>query len=59
MKALLGMTKALRVGVVGGIGYVGEECCEVDDIFVPTSMFLGDASNYCVKPIENGILGSP
>jgi hypothetical protein len=59
MKALLGMRKTIRVGVIGGIGYVGQESCEVDDIFIPTSMFLGDASNHHIERIENGILSSP
>ncbi len=47
------------MGVVGGVGYVGESFCEVDDIFVPTSVFLGDAQSHTLESVENGILSSP
>lgn len=58
--ALLALnSKIFRVGLVGGVGYVGESVCKVDDIFVPTSILIGDSSSHYVERVENGISEAP
>jgi hypothetical protein len=45
--------------MVGGVGYVGESVCEVDDIFVPKTILIGDQASHRIERAENGISDSP
>ena len=34
--------KISKIGLIGGVGYVGNGVCIVDDIFLPDSILFGD-----------------
>lgn len=59
-KAVLTHNLAIqRVGVVGGVGYIGDAECEVDDIFIPESYLEGDESEHKIVSISNSINDAP
>ena len=47
-----------RIGVVGGVGYTGNDECKVDDIFIPDSFMDGDDEIHQIREIKNGINSS-
>lgn len=55
-KAVLALNpKICSVGMVGGVGYIGNSECEVDDIFVPNAIMVGDENNHTIERVENNI----
>lgn len=46
-----------KVGFVGGVGYIGKENVNVDDIFIPEYLVESD-DNYSIKKIRNNIFNS-
>ena len=44
-----------KIGLVGGVGYIGNGVCSVDDIFIPDSLLFGDEKDHQIEQIENCI----
>lgn len=44
-----------KIGLVGGVGYIGNGVCNVDDTFIPDSLLFGDGKNHHIEQIENCI----
>lgn len=40
-----------KIGLVGGVGYIGNGVCNVDDIFIPDSLLFGDGKVHHLEQI--------
>lgn len=60
MKFLLNKNKEIKkVGIVGGIGYLGKEKVKIDDVFVPKNLIKISGHRPVPVIIENEILNLP
>ena len=48
-----------KVGIVGGIGYVGKEKVKIDDVFVPKNLIKVEDGQPVHTALENGISNLP
>lgn len=56
IKALYQINPSIaKIGLVGGVGYIGNGACSVDDIFLPDSILFGEGNDHRIEQIENCI----
>lgn len=60
MSYLINKRKGIKkIGIVGGVGYVGKEKASIDDVFEPENLILNNNGKIRTISIENEILALP